>query len=114
MPCFVSKRTRKITNYYNKLSSLIDSYTDILSICNNIFEVEKLKYVIMDEDQVAIFNIRNKVHVDPKFINQSIYSKYYYFTKEMFDNMELSKIRKELLERPDKDKFNEKIVNLGR
>ena len=110
--CCISGRVRKVNDYYNNISDEIDEYTDMLNITNNIFELEKLKYVLMDEDQVALFNSRSKVQMDIKKVDTSSFSKFYYFTKELNEDVKINELVKNISLRETDKKFNQKLVDL--
>ncbi len=114
MSCCVCGRTKKIKEYYEQISEIIDPYVDILSISNNVFEMEKLKYMLMDEDQVALFNLRNsKIYVEPKAIDQSRFSHYYYYTKDLDNEIDIDSIKKKISSEYKNDDFNRKLLAIN-
>ena len=110
--CFICGRLKKISNHYKEVEEIVSSYTDILNIVQNSFEMEKLKYLLMDEDQVAIFNLRSKLSFDKEASNSSEFSKFYYFCKDLNDNVKTEQIKQELKERQDQQRFNSRLIDL--
>ncbi len=117
--CILPKRTKKIANYYKGLSNITSEYTDMLTITNNIFEMEKLKFILFDEDQTALFNYRNKVNVKSdihvsKFLNiKDNFTEYFYFTKNLNNAIDLRELKIELKNRNNRDTMNSKLIKLS-
>ena len=112
--CCICGRLKKISNYYSEVEEIVSGYTDILNIVQNAFEMEKLKYLLMDEDQVAIFNLRSKLSFERESTNQSEFSKYYYFCKDLNDSVNVEQIKSELKERPNQIRFNKRLIDLDK
>ncbi len=111
--CCVCGRTRKIANYYKEIEDLVAPYTDILNISYNMLELEKLKYILMDEDQIALFNMRRKIQVDKNDEEKlSFFSKCFYFSKDLNDSVNDTQIKKEILERKSQLRFNRKLIQI--
>ncbi len=110
-PCCIYGRKLKISNYYQKVEVFIDEYTDMLNITNNIYELEKLKYLLLDEDQIAIFNIRSKINVERDEANISNFSKGYYFVKDLNDGIDEKQIMNELELRTTQKKLNKRLID---
>jgi len=111
--CCLVGRTSKINKYYEELRDIVFPYTDILNITNNIFEMEKLKYLLMDEDQVAVFNYRSKIEVSNCYLNGSKFNNFYYFMKDLNDNVDVEQIKNELVDRDNQKRFNLRLKNLS-
>ena len=111
--CCLVGRTAKINKYYEELRDIVNPYTDILNITNNIFEMEKLKYLLMDEDQVAVFNYRSKIEVSKCYLNGSKFNDFYYFMKDLNDNIDVELIKNELVDRDNQKRFNFRLKNLS-
>ncbi len=109
--CCVGKRTTKINNFYESLSPYIKEYVDICNISNNIFEVEKLKYLLLDEDQAALFNLRTKIHIlgDSKH-PQTAFMDYFYLLKDLNDSVKVDLITKQLMARPTDCLMNSRLL----
>jgi len=75
--------------------------------------MEKLKYLLMDEDQVAIFNYRSKIEVSKCYLNGSKFNNFYYFMKDLNDNVDFDQIKNELVERDNQKRFNLRLKNLS-
>ena len=112
LPCCISLRTQNVKKYYDKVINIVKEYTDILNITNNIFEVEKLKYLLMDEDQAAVFNYRSKVEISKKTKKDSKFNNFYYFLKELNDSVDVNQIKKELMERDTQKRHNNRLCTL--
>ncbi len=112
LKCCVCGRIKKISTYYEKIDFLVTYYTDILSISNNIFELEKLKYLLLDEDQVSLFNYRMKLNVKSDLNQNSKYADYYYFTKSLNDDINLGEIQHRIRNRNDNKFFNKRLADL--
>ncbi len=111
--CLACGRSRKIKNFYETLELYTKDYTDICNITNNIFEMEKMKYLLMDEDQAAIFSLRTKAHVKQNLQNQSSnFSRYYYFLRDLNDFVEIDNIKCDILEREHQKTFNQRLINM--
>jgi len=112
--CCACGRLKKIATHYKEVEEIVSSYTDILNMVQTSFEMEKMKYLLMDEDQVAIFNLRSKVSFERDSPNSSEFSKFYYFSKDLNDNIKTDQIQQELLERPNQQRFNARLVDLDK
>jgi len=112
--CCICGKLKKIANHYREVEEIVSGYTDILNIVQNAFELEKLKYLLMDEDQVAIFNLRSKLSFERGSANQSEFSKYYYFCKDLNDSVNVEQIKSELKERPNQIRFNKRLIDLDK
>ena len=110
--CCVCGRTKKVNDYYKSISNDVDQYTDMLNITNNMMELDKIKYLLMDKDQTAYFNTRSKIQLDPAKVATSEYSKYYYFTKQLNEDVKLDEIDRSLGCRYEDKVFNRKIRDL--
>jgi len=111
--CCACGKAAKIKQYYDKVNEIVYSYSDILNITNLMFEFEKLKYLLLDEDQAAVFNYRSKIEVSKNSKKGSKFSSFYYFLKDLNDSVDLNIIKKELLERDNQKRFNERLINLS-
>ncbi len=68
-----------------------------------------MKYILLNEDQIALFNLRtSKIKVEQLEVEESSFSKYYYFMKELDNEVETDLIRKDISER--KDDLNRKLL----
>jgi len=105
-------KTKIINDYYEKVRPLARDYTDILNISYNIYEMEKLKYLLFDEEQIALFNLRSKVNVTNKNIANTNFTKFYYYTKELDDEIPNEQLKIEIELREKQKVFNERLVNL--
>jgi len=110
--CCVFGKTKIINDYYEKVRPLARDYTDILNISYNIYEMEKLKYLLFDEEQIALFNLRSKVNVTNKNIANTNFTKFYYYTKELDDEIPNEQLKIEIELREKQKVFNERLVNL--
>jgi hypothetical protein len=79
-------------SHYNNLSKLTKMHVDVLKIIENLMDVSKLKYILFNKKQLAIFN--------------SINYSYSHFQKKELSNW---KILKRLRYESDKEAMNEKI-----
>lgn len=59
--CFATKRTLTLSKTVRELDKLSMDFTDVVSIVKNQYDIEKLKYVIFDEIQYAVFNSNGKM-----------------------------------------------------
>ena len=110
--CFRCGRRGKIQTYYDNVLPIVNSYTDFLNLSNSLLDMEKLKYLLMDEDQVAVFNYRSKIEISNNPLVTSAFNGYYYFTKELNDGVKVEQIKNELLRRDDQKRFNERLTSL--
>ncbi len=111
--CCISPRVRKVSKFYNELSEYFTNYLDYANICNNILETEKIKYLLMDPDQIALFSVRKKIQLleDEEEPSNEI-SKHFYFIHELHDEIETDKIRKELESKNKDDTINQRLLEL--
>ncbi len=93
------------------MQGFIDQYTDMLNITNNIYELEKLKFLLLDEDQIALFNIRCKINVDRNDQNISNFSRSYYFAKDLNDSIDENQIMNELKDRSSQKLLNKRLID---
>ncbi len=106
------RQKKRITKYYEKASELVREYTDILNIAHNLYEMEKMKFLLLDEDQVAIFNLRNKLEIERNEETTNKFSKFYYHCKDLNDSVDINQIRQALLQRKKSKQFNKKLAEL--
>lgn len=111
--CGPSKETYK---YYQKVDKYLTDYTDILSMSNLHQELLKFKYLLFSEDQTAIFNLRSsKVEVDSDLLLDSPWSHFYYFAKDLDNNVRVETIKKCLMNQATgASGFNRKLTSLTR
>jgi len=109
--CCKFGRLKRISHYYDNFQDHILEYTDILNFTNNIREMEKLKYLLFDEDQVALFNLRTKLHLNTSK-SSSNFSDYIFYTKDLNDELNIEEIKKAILKRNKKKLLNKNLVSL--
>ncbi len=110
--CCVSERTQKIENFYQLLNYYMKDYTDICNITNNIYEMEKMKYLLMDEDQASIFSLRTKIHVKENLQKHSNnFSTYYYFLRDLNDFVDIDGVKMDILKRENQKTMNRRLIN---
>ncbi len=59
--CCMSRRMKNLNEHFKKLYDYSISYTDVLTIANKFSEIDKMKFVLLDQKQMAIFNIKAKL-----------------------------------------------------
>jgi len=111
--CLVTRRANKIKNYYDKLYNMTKKYTDIINISNNIYEVEKLKYLLLDNTQMKIFNLRNKINCRRDMANDKFTSYFYtiHDLEEGFDVNNTKELVKTIYEDETTDETTQQINN---
>ena len=59
--CCMSRRMKKLDEYFKKLWTYSISNTDVLTIAHKFSEIDKLKFILLDQKQLAIFNMKAKL-----------------------------------------------------
>ena len=81
--CFMNPIVREKIKLYNMSKLVLDDYLDISYFIQNLEELEKLKLVCLNYDQLAIFNyISNDICTLNFFNNQSTIKKFKDFNKD--------------------------------
>ena len=112
-PCFKNDYLIQKEKVFDSIDNIITGYTDILSIIINTTEVEKLKYILLSEHQLALFNfislpeIPLKKNMKKKVSNLYKYSKNYkdqeqqiikYIEKLKSKEKKISRLEKRLID----------------
>ncbi len=72
-----------------------------------------MKYLLLDEDQTALFNYRLKIDMKSNLSKPTKYSDYYNFSKGLNDEVKIDLIKKQLALRKDNKIFNSKLLDLA-
>lgn len=65
----------------------------------------------MNEDQITLFNLRNKFHFNGSEKSND-FSDFYYFSKDINEEINLEEIKKSLLSSEENKELNKKLVNM--
>lgn len=112
---FASKRLKAKEVIYKELLAYTRQYTDVLFLIDRIFEIEKLKFVLFNKKQLALFNAIKKPENPLKmdFFHDKEYSKRFKFNlsrsrqeKYYYEAMEVLKEKEKL------DKIDERLVKM--
>jgi hypothetical protein len=58
---FANNKMKTLNYYYEKLCAYAFEYTDVMNIAKNLNEIEKIKFVMFDKYQLAMFNKNAKI-----------------------------------------------------
>jgi len=122
--CFgkCNENFRNKVNIYRNINDYLNSWQDFSNIFKKLIEIDLLKYLLFDNDQLTIFKSLLKpqlyIHSDPKYIgNLDSFSKYYnenvsvYLKDEIYftsvDKKERDLLKKSILNLVQKRKMSE-------
>ena len=96
-PCFRNKNIKQKERILKSINHICMEYTDVITFVNTTTELEKLKYILFSEEQLALYNLISSPEIPIKDNFKKKVSKLYKYSKNIKDQ------RNEII------KFNEKL-----
>ena len=91
-PCHCSKRLMLKEMIKKELFDYVIEYTDLLNVSKSMLELEKLKFALLTEEQLALFNLIAKPQNPKKHGSKNIVTRLYEYSKNV--NLQKSILRK--------------------
>ena len=80
LPCLIKNNKN---NLFDSLNDYAIEYTDLLNLVNTKAELEKLKFVLLTEQQLAIFNLITLPEIPNKTVLRKDISKLYKYSRDL-------------------------------